>query len=54
MERCVEYDTPYLLRDRWLEEVNAGNARIEPAGKYDLGRRIENMAMQRPAMLEAA
>lgn len=43
------------LRDRWLEEVNSGEYRIEPAGKYEIGRRIEQRGgEQRPLMLNAA
>ncbi len=39
------------LRDRWLEEVNAGRALIEPIGKYDPARTIEGDA---PAAMGAA
>lgn len=41
------------LRDRWLEEVNAGKYLLESAGKYEIGRAIAS-AVQRPALLEAA
>ncbi|HLL88247.1 MAG TPA: hypothetical protein VK324_02995 [Tepidisphaeraceae bacterium] len=31
-------DAARELRDRWLEDVNAGRFLIEPAGKYDVAR----------------
>ena len=34
------------LRDRWLEEVNAGAAMLVGNGKYDVSRQIEGMHVE--------
>lgn len=42
------------LRDRWLEQVNAGSYAVEAQGKYDVGRIIGagvSVGLARPAQL---
>ena len=40
------------LRDRWLEQVNAGAYAIGGAGKYDLSRMIDANAARPTAVLD--
>ena len=39
------------LRDRWLEQVNAGAYVLEDAGKYDVSRLIDASAPRPTAVL---
>ena len=34
------------LRDRWLEQVNAGELLLEGAGKYDVARQISASSVE--------
>ena len=55
----VKIDPKYVaaareLRDRWLEELNAGQHLPEAAGKYEVGRQISAAPMAKEVLLLTA